>query len=334
MTVAIGLIALAIVLVLYLFVSSGGILWPGGPQLQPEGARNLSIALIGVALLLCGVIFGGAAQSVVSIAQQGNATRDAGNTQLTATRSGGGAGGAEASATSTVGDETGGGAVGERSTQLPAPTSTPNAGGTATLNVASTLDSTATPTANATSTASPTATRPTETPSATPTLTPEPSPTPTATPAALPLDPRELIETVLGNIIPRANDAQAAAILSGDESLVNELWTGQARGVALNSVRNVRSRFIEVTEVSWLPSTEGIRLLSSSTVTAAYTTSETWTFVGTVSGRCPDGSQRRYRFVETYPDEEYVLRLQDGRYSVDQWRLGRVVREEARPLCP
>lgn len=323
MSVVVGLIALAIVSILYLFVSSGGILWPGGPQLQPEGARNLSIALILVALLLCGVIFSNAAQPFLTIAQEGNATRIAQLTAASATQSAGGNG-------------LGGGAV-EPTSDLSATT---EVGEATPFDSGATASRTSTPTivsgtvSDVTAAASATPARPAETATATPTLTREPSATPTETPSALPLDPRELVESVLGNIIPRANDAQAAAILSGDGSLVNELWTGQARVVVLNNVRRVRSRFIEVTEVSWAPSGEGIRLLSSSAVTATYTTSETWTFVGTIAGRCSNGAQPVRRFVETYPAEQYLLKLEAGAYTVDQWQLGPVTINEARSFCP
>ena len=95
----------------------------------------------------------------------------------------------------------------------------------------------------------------------------------------------------------------------------------------------VHSRFIEVTEVSWTPSGEGIRLLSSATTTATYTTSETWTFVGTINQRCPNGSQMIRRYVETYPSEQYLLQLQAGAYTVAEWQLGRAIIDESHTSC-
>ncbi|MGH2593301.1 MAG: hypothetical protein ACRDGG_07290 [Anaerolineae bacterium] len=305
MMVVYGLIALALVSVLYLFVSIGGILWPGGPQLQPEAARNLSIALVVVGLLLCGLIVSSAVQSItVPLPPEiGGGERPGDTTDATRI----------AQATGTAAPRVSTGDVTEIvEATLSGPSATRSA-----ASIEPTL----------------TQVIPTLTPEAT--STPEPaSPTPTSTPAALPLDPRALIDTVLRRVIEQANAAEVAAILSGDESALDPLWSGQARDRVVENVRRVRSRFVEVTEVSWTLSGEGIRLLSSATTTATYTTSETWNFVGTIDQRCPNGSQMIRRYVETYPSEQYLLRLQAGAYTVAEWQLGRAIIDESRTICP
>jgi len=140
---------------------------------------------------------------------------------------------------------------------------------------------------------------------------------------------------VLENIIPPANDAQVEALLTGDESRVEPLWGGQARDRVLENVRRLRSRFVQVVEVSWVPAGEGIQLLSSTATTATYTTNETWTFVGTIDERCRDGSPKIRRYVESYPAEQYTLQLQSGVYSIVEWRLGPPILREARIInCP
>lgn len=337
MPIAVGLIALVFVAVLYLFVSSGGILWPGGPQLQPEGARNLSIALIFVALLICGVMFGGAAQTFGSLAGRGRATQIA---QLTETAGGTSIG--EATAITRAAPDS------EATPGTPvdfAPTLALDRTATATIAA---LDATATATIIALDqtstpprTAAPSTPTDTPTPGVSPSLAPtdtptlEPSQTPTPTASALPLDPRALVETVLENIIPRANDAQVAAILSGDESRVDPLWSRQARERVIENVRRLRSRFVEVTEVTWQRTGNGIQLVSSTVTTATYITSETWTFIGTIAQRCPDGSAKIRRYVETYPEEQYMLQLQSGAYRIVEWRLGRPILNEVRIInCP
>jgi len=303
MTLVYGL-ALAIIAIVYLFVSAGGIPWPGGPQLQPEAARNLSLSLIGVGLLMCGLLLGSVVQPAAqsSTRQARTLSANPNQTATTATASPGVTGGSETAAaigaTETIPSES-------ALTIQPIPSLSPF------------------PTATSTVTPAPTqAPAPTETP------------VPTATPATLPLDPRELVETVLRTVIERANDAEVEAILSGDEGAVDPWWAGEARDRVAENVRRVRSRFVEITEVTWAPSGEGIRLLSSSAVTATYITSETWTFIGKIAQRCPDGSTMSRRYVETYPSEQYTLELREGAYSVSGWQLGQPVTDEVRTFCP
>lgn len=308
-----GLIALVLIAIVYLFVTAGGILWPGGPQLQPAAARNLSISLLIVELLLCGVLFGSLTQLITSPPLE----------------IGGGAGpGAEFDAA---------GATANAQAGTPRPATATGAAVNATptfeVNVATNTLPGPSETATALVTGSPIVPTSTATPAVTPTRE-APSPTPTPLPTALPLDPRTLVETVLRAVIERANDAEVDAILSGDETDVDPWWSGQARDRVLDNVRRVRSRFVTVTEVTWVPVGEGIQLLSSSVATATYTTSETWTFVGTTNQLCPDGSPRLRRTVETYPVEQYTLVLQDGVYSVAEWQLGRATIEEDRAFCP
>ena len=329
MLVVYGLIALALVSILYLFVSIGGILWPGGPQLQPEAARNLSIALVVVGLLLCGLIFGSVAQSISVLPPPeiggGEGPEDTTDATRTAQATGTAASVVSTSDATEIAQATPSGPNATRSAASIEPTL---------IQVIPTLTTEANATDGPTLPGSPVPIQPIATLTPEATSTPEPaSPTPTSTPAALPLDPRALIDTVLRSVIEQANDAEVAAILSGDESAVDPLWSGQARDRVVENVRRVRSRFVEVTEVSWTPSGEGIRLLSSATTTATYTTSETWTFVGTINQRCPNGSQMIRRYVETYPSEQYLLQLQAGAYTVAEWQLGRPIIDESRTFC-
>ncbi len=298
-----GIVALGLVALLYFFVTAGSALWPGGPQLEPEAARNLSISLLVVGLLLCGVVFGSLAQSIAPAPPP---------------------------------LEIGGGLRPEDEIEV-----TPPISGTAaaTAETTAVAQGTRTEAATAPIGATPSGSIPTPTPTAAPTrepatLTPTASPTPAALPTALPLDPRVLVETVLRTVIERANQAEVEAILSGDERALDPWWSGLARDRVIANVRNVRSRFVEVTEVSWTPSGEGIRLLSSTVTTATYTTSETWTFVGATGQLCPDGSPTVRRDVETYPSEQYTLRLTDGVYSVTEWQLGPSIVDESRTVCP
>jgi hypothetical protein len=139
---------------------------------------------------------------------------------------------------------------------------------------------------------------------------------------------------VLRSVIERANDAEVDALLSGDDTRVDPLWSGQARDRILESVRRVRSRFLEVIEVSWQPSGEGIRLLSNTVTTATYATSETWTFAGTVAQICKDGELMIRRYVETYPFEQYMLELRGGQYLIVEWRLGKPIVDSISTTCP
>ena len=55
MPVVYGLVAVLLVSIVYVFVAVGSVPWPGGPQLQPEAARNLSLALMLIGLVVCGL---------------------------------------------------------------------------------------------------------------------------------------------------------------------------------------------------------------------------------------------------------------------------------------
>lgn len=313
MTIVYGLIALALVSLLYFFVSVGGALWPGGPQLQPEAARNLSISLVIVGLLLCGLIFGNLGELIAP----------SGPLEI-----GGGVGpGDEIDGTLTAMTETAsaGAAIGG-GTQIAA--ATPDQSDETPPGATTPMPPMVVGTPEQALTVSPSPTQPIVTETSTVT------PTPTPIPTALPLDPRELVETVLRGVIERANDAEVDAILSGDETDVDPWWGGQARDRVLENVRRVRGRFLAVTDVTWRTSGDGIQLLSGTVTTATYTTSETWTFVGTVNRECPDGSRMSQRYVETYPSEQYMLVLRDSIYSVIEWQLGPAIVEESSPVCP
>ena len=161
-----------------------------------------------------------------------------------------------------------------------------------------------------------------------------PVPTATSLPSALPSDPGALIDTVLNSVVERANNAEVDAILSGDQSGVKMWWEGTARDRVLASIESIRGRFKQVTEVNWARTGEWIKVLSQSDTQATYTTSETWTFVGTVDQHCADGSQMRRRYVETYPAQRYTLELKDGAYHISAWQLGRSVTGDIGTLCP
>jgi hypothetical protein len=165
---------------------------------------------------------------------------------------------------------------------------------------------------------------------ATPTLVP----TATPLPVALPADAQELIDTVLSDIVERANNAEVDAILSGDENNVDRWWAGAARDRVLASIKSIRARFVQPTEVNWARTGEWIQVQSQSDTQATYTTSETWTFVGTVDQKCADGSTMRRRYVETYPDQRYTLELKDGQYHIIAWQLGRAITGEITTICP
>jgi hypothetical protein len=168
----------------------------------------------------------------------------------------------------------------------------------------------------------------------TPTAVPAtPVPTAMPSPSALPSDPDVLIETVLNNVVERANNGEVDAILSGDKNDIELWWEGAARDRVLSSIDSIRDRFKQVTEVSWIRSGEWIKVLSHSETDATYTTSETWTFVGTVDQHCADGSQMRRRYVETYPNQRYTLELRDGAYRIVGWQLGHVTVDTS-TICP
>jgi hypothetical protein len=160
--------------------------------------------------------------------------------------------------------------------------------------------------------------------------------TPAATPlpVALPSDAQELIDTVLNDVVQQANNAEVDAILSGDENDIELWWDGAARDRVLAGIKSIRDRFEQVTEVNWTRSGEWLKVLSSSDTQAAYTTSETWTFEGTVDQKCADGSAMRRRYVETYPDQRYTLELKDGKYHITAWQLGRSITGEIKTICP
>lgn len=321
MPVVYGLLAVLLVSIVYVFVAVGSVPWPGGPQLQPEAARNLSLALMFIGLVACGLTL-----SAVTQGSGGDVTRVPLNTP--------------SRTTVVVADTT----EPDVPPTLAATQSSPTAL-QATAAVASPATSFAPTEIQATATVEPSPTRPipattagltstSEPPALTPTASPTSSSGPTPTLTALPLEPRALIETVIGNAIRRANDAQAAAMLNGDETELDETWAGPARDQAADGVRQIRSRFVALTQVSWAPSGEGIRLLASTATTATYTTGETWIYTGTLALRCPNGTPTQRRIVETYPLEQYTLELNAGQVRVTEWRLGRWISDEDRTLCP
>jgi hypothetical protein len=460
MIVWLGLIAFVFVAIVYLFVSIGGILWPGGPQLPPDAARNLSLALLLVMLLLCGVIFGGllnlittavaqAEPTRIAIAQAtqlaatslpaatatptptmlstpttdtsngdsatliaaatqtaaaGRATRDAQATLTTREQQTAIAATVNAEATRNAATQTAMAIAtmraaddaaratanaratidaGVRQTAIivtlnalatnnaatqtidardssgASARATVNAQATinarviqtavaATSNVLSTINA-ATQTAIAnevartqtpfslTATALATQSVSTGTPTARPSPTPSPTRrgTPTVTLTALPIDPIELIDTVLRGVIERANQAEIDALLTDDDRMLEPWWDEQALDRVKVNVQNVRSRYIDVTDVQWEPIGDGIRLISSTSLTATYVTSERWTFVGVINFACADGTPAQRRYVEAYPSEQYTLELRDTIISVVQWDIGpAVVQEISPPLCP
>ena len=161
-----------------------------------------------------------------------------------------------------------------------------------------------------------------------------PVPTPASTPATLPADPDVLVETVLNDVVEKANNAEVDAILSGDENDIELWWKGKAFDRVVSGIRSIRSRFTQVTEVSWTRSGEWIRVLSNTDTQATYATSETWTFVGAIDQQCPDGSQTRRRYVESYPSQQYTLELKDGAYHIVEWQLGRTITSDISTFCP
>jgi hypothetical protein len=169
---------------------------------------------------------------------------------------------------------------------------------------------------------------------ATPTSTPTRVPTATPAPVALPSDAKTLIDRVLSDVVERANNAEVDAILSGDENDIELWWDGAARERVLASIKSIRDRFVQPTEVNWTRSGEWIRVQSQSDTEATYTTSEAWTFVGTVDQKCADGSTMRRRYVETYPDQRYTLELKDGQYHIIAWQLGRSITGDITTICP
>jgi hypothetical protein len=185
---------------------------------------------------------------------------------------------------------------------------------------------------------------PPETPIAnlTPTVvaaTPVPTPTiaPTATPlavTALPTDTKVLIDSVLSDVVERANNAEVDATLSGDEQGIDLWWDGAARDRILASIKRIRDRFVQVTEVNWARTGDWIKVQSHSDTEATYTTSETWTFVGTTDQKCADGSALKRRYVETYPNQHYTLQLKDGQYHIVAWQLGQSLAGNITTICP
>ena len=170
--------------------------------------------------------------------------------------------------------------------------------------------------------------------------TPVPTPTaqpPAATPLAvttLPSDTKVLIDSVLSDVVERANNVEVDAILSGDENNVDQWWEGAARDRVLASIKSIRDRFVQPTTVNWARTGEWIQVQSHSDTEATYTTSETWTFEGTVDQKCADGSTMRRRYAEAYPDQRYTLELKDGKYHISAWQLGRSITGDITTICP
>ena len=128
--------------------------------------------------------------------------------------------------------------------------------------------------------------------------------------------------------------ARVDATLSGDEKDIKLWWDGRALDRVLSSIRSIRSRFTQVTEVSWTRSGEWIRVLSNTDTQATYVTSETWTFVGAIDQKCSNGSQMRRRYVESYPSQQYTLELRDGAYHIVEWQLGHSTTNDIGTFCP
>ena len=160
---------------------------------------------------------------------------------------------------------------------------------------------------------------------------------PTASPltvTTLPTDTKVLIDSVLSDVVERANNAEVDATLSGDNAGIDRWWEGTARDRVLAGIKAIRDRFVQVTEVNWARSGEWIKVLSNSDTEVTYTTSETWTFVGTTNQKCADGSTMRRRYVETYPNQRYTLALKDGQYHIVAWQLGRSITGDITTICP
>ncbi len=151
---------------------------------------------------------------------------------------------------------------------------------------------------------------------------------------SLPSDEKELIDTVLRNLLDQANNAEADAIQSGDTSGIAHWWEGAAHDRLLASIQSVRDRFAKVTEVNWARVGDWIKVESHSDTEATFTTNETWTFVGTADQKCADGSPLSRRYVETYPSQRYTLQLKDGQYHITTWQLGQTDTGETTTICP
>jgi hypothetical protein len=169
---------------------------------------------------------------------------------------------------------------------------------------------------------------------ATPAAPPTAEPSATPLPVKLPADEKTLIDTVLNGVMEQANNAEVDAILSGEANDIERWWVGAARDRVLTGSKAIRDRFVQVTEVNWARSGEWIKVLSQADTEATYTTSETWTFVGTVDQKCADGSAMRRRYVETYPNQRYTLQLKDGQYQIVAWQLGRAIAGDITTICP
>jgi hypothetical protein len=150
----------------------------------------------------------------------------------------------------------------------------------------------------------------------------------------LPADAKVLIDTVLSGVVEQANNAEVDAILSGDNTGIDQWWDSKAHDRVLASIKSIRDRFVQVTEVNWKRTGDWIRVQSHSDSEATYTTSETWTFVGTTDQKCADGSALRRRYVETYPSQRYTLQLKDGKYQIVAWQLGQSLTGEITTICP
>ena len=85
----------------------------------------------------------------------------------------------------------------------------------------------------------------------TPAPTATTAPTATPLPVTLPADAKTLVDTVLSHVVERANNAEVDAILSGDENDIELWWEGAARDRVLASIKSIRDRFVQVTEVNW-----------------------------------------------------------------------------------
>ncbi len=170
---------------------------------------------------------------------------------------------------------------------------------------------------------------------ATPAVTPTvmPAATPLAV-TALPSDTKVLIDSVLSDVVERANNVEVDAILSGDETGIDQWWEGTARDRILASIKNIRDRFVQPAEANWARTGEWIQVQSHSDTEATYTTSETWTFVGTTNQKCADGSALKRKYVETYPTQRYTLQLKDGKYQIVDWQLGPSQAGEITTICP
>jgi hypothetical protein len=175
------------------------------------------------------------------------------------------------------------------------------------------------------------------TPTATATPTPGPTIAPTATPlpATLPADAKVLIDTVLSGVVEQANNAEVDAILSGDNTGIDQWWNSTAHIASGEHQEHPRS--IRAGDRGEL---EANGRLDPGAISSGFGSDLYNQRNVDVCGHGRSEVRRWFRAAPPLrgdlprPALHAALQLKDGKYQIVAWQLGQSLTGEITTICP